>query len=109
MVIGGSGLIGTKLTLEVSRRSGFYPAIFMGYPEPLRQLHRSSVVEPQARFFCRNRGVALFVPKGNPLRIRGLSDVLRAGTRLRRGESLLLKIGDLPAIADANRVVSPRV
>ena len=25
MVIGGSGLIGTKLTLEVSRRSGFYP------------------------------------------------------------------------------------
>ena len=45
MVIGGSGLIGTKLTLEVSRRSGFYPAIFIGYSEPLRQLHRSSVVE----------------------------------------------------------------
>jgi len=38
----------------------------------LRQLHRSSVVEPQARFFCRNRGVTLLVPKGNPLGIRGL-------------------------------------
>jgi len=72
VVIGGSGLIGTKLTLEVSRRSGFYPAIFMGYPEPLRQLHRSSVVEPQERFFCRNRGVTLLVPKSNPLGIRGL-------------------------------------
>jgi hypothetical protein len=31
-----------NLTLEVSRRSGFYPDIFMGYPEPLRQLHPSS-------------------------------------------------------------------
>ena len=72
MVIGDSGLIGTKLSLEVSRRSGFYPDIFMGYPEALRQLHRSSVVEPQARFFCRNRGVTLLVPKSNPLGIRGL-------------------------------------
>jgi len=72
VVIGDSGLIGTKLSLEVSRRSGFYPDIFMGYPEPLRQLHRSSVVEPQERFFCRNRGVTLLVPKSNPLGIRGL-------------------------------------
>jgi phage tail protein X len=71
-----------NLTLEVSRRSGFYPDIFMGYPEPLRQLHERGVVGSQARFFCRNRGVTLLVRKGNPLGIRGLSDVLRAGTRI---------------------------
>ena len=70
------------LTFEVSRRSGSYPDIFMGYPEPLRQLHQRGVVEPQARFFCKNRGVMLLVRKGNPLGIRGLSDVLRAGTRI---------------------------
>ena len=71
-----------NLTLEVSRRSGFYPDIFMGYPEPLRQLHRSGVVEPQARLFCKNRGVALLVRKGNPLAIGGLNDVVRVGIRI---------------------------
>lgn len=71
-----------NLTLEVSRRSGFYPDIFMGYPGPLRHLHERGVVEAQARFFCRNRGVTLLVRKGNPLGIRGLSDVLRAGARI---------------------------
>ena len=71
-----------NLTLEVGRHSGFYPDIFMGYPEPLRQLHRDGVIEPQARFFCRNRGVMLLVRKGNPLGIRGQGDVLRAGTRI---------------------------
>jgi hypothetical protein len=55
-----------NLTLDVSRTSGFYPDIFMGYPEPLRQLHQLGVIEPQARFFCKNRGVALLVRKGNP-------------------------------------------
>jgi hypothetical protein len=69
-----------NLSLEVSRTSGFYPYIFMGYPEPLRQLHQLGVVEPQARFFCKNRGVALLVRKGNPLGIRGLADVIHAGT-----------------------------
>jgi hypothetical protein len=39
-----------NLTLDVSRRSGLYPDIFMGYPEPLRQLHQLGVIEPQARF-----------------------------------------------------------
>src|SRR6201993_1032689 len=63
-----------NLSLEVSRTSGFYPDIFMGYPEPLRQLHQLAVVEPQARFFCKNRGVALLVRKGNPLGIRGLAN-----------------------------------
>jgi Bacterial extracellular solute-binding protein len=71
-----------NLSLEVSRTSGFYPDIFMGYPEPLRQLHQLAVVEPQARFFCKNRGVALLVRKGNPLGIRGLANVIHAGTRV---------------------------
>jgi accessory colonization factor AcfC len=48
----------------------------------LRQLHQSGVIEPQARFFCKNRGVALLVRKGNPLGIRGLADVTRSGTRV---------------------------
>jgi hypothetical protein len=69
-----------NLSLEVSRTSGFYPDIFMGYPEPLRQLHQLGVVEPQARFFCKNRGVALLVRNNNPLGIRGLADVIHAGT-----------------------------
>jgi hypothetical protein len=71
-----------NLTLDVSRTSGFYPDIFMGYPEPLRQLHQLGVIGPQARFFCKNRGVALLVCKGNPLGIHGLADVLRTGTRI---------------------------
>jgi hypothetical protein len=71
-----------NLTLDVSRRSGFYPDIFLGYPEPLRQLHRQGVIDPQARFFCKNRGVALLVRKGNPFGIHGLADVVRAGTRM---------------------------
>src|SRR6267378_2413960 len=65
-----------NLTLDVSRRSTFYPDIFMGYPEPLRQLRQLGVIEPQARFFCKNRGVALLVRKGNPLGIHGLADVV---------------------------------
>jgi hypothetical protein len=71
-----------NLTLDVSRGSGFYPDIFMGYPEPLRELHRLGVIEPRARFFCKNRGVALLVRKGNPLGIQGLADVTRTGARL---------------------------
>src|SRR4029077_3546156 len=80
--IRAGGIALGNLTLEVSRRSGFYPDIFMGYPEPLRQLHERGVVESQARFFCRNRGVTLLVRKGNPLGINGLSDVPRAGMRV---------------------------
>lgn len=71
-----------NLTLDVSRSSGFYPDIFMGYPEPLRQLHQLSVIESQARFFCKNRGVALLVRKGNPLGIHSLADLMRADTRI---------------------------
>jgi len=71
-----------NLTLDVNRASGFYPDIFMGYPEPLRQLHELGIIEPQARFFCKNRGVALLVRKGNPLAIHGLADVVRRGARI---------------------------
>src|SRR5499425_2230247 len=71
-----------NLTLDVSRRSGFYPDIFMGYPEPLRQLRGLGVIEPHARFFCKNRGVALLVRKGNPRGIRSLADVTRTGARI---------------------------
>jgi hypothetical protein len=71
-----------NLSLDVSRNSGFYPDIFMGYPEPLRQLHQIGVIEPEARFFCKNRGVALLVRKGNPLGIHGLADVVRTGARI---------------------------
>ncbi|WP_407179288.1 substrate-binding domain-containing protein [Bradyrhizobium sp. STM 3562] len=71
-----------NLSLDVSRSSGFYPDIFMGYPEPLRQLHQLGVVEPEARFFCKNRGVALLIRKGNPVGIHGLADVIRPGIRV---------------------------
>ena len=66
----------------MSRGSGFYPDIFMGYPEPLRQLRELGLIEPQARFFCKNRGVALLVRKGNPLGIQRLADVTRTSARI---------------------------
>ncbi len=76
-----------NLTLDVSRASGFYPDIVMGYPDPLRQLRRLGVIAPQARFFCKNRGVALLVRKSNPLGIQGLADVTRTSARLALAES----------------------
>jgi hypothetical protein len=81
-MIRSGGIALGNLTLEVSRKSGFYPDILMGYPGPLRQLRQLGVVAPQARFFCKNRGVALLVRKGNPLGIGGLGDVTRAGARI---------------------------
>src|SRR2546427_564913 len=70
-----------NLTLDVSRRSGFYPDIVMGGPDPLRQLRELGVIERQARFFSKNLGPALLVRKGNPLGIHGLADVARTGAR----------------------------
>src|SRR5438067_10950091 len=81
MIRSGGVALG-NLTLDVSRSSGFYPDIFMGYPEPLRQLRKLGVIDSQAHFFSKNRGVALLVRKGNPLNITSLSDVLKAGTRI---------------------------
>ena len=71
-----------NLTLDVSRMSGFYPDIVMGGPEPLQQLRKLGVLEPQARFFSKNRGLALLVRKDNPLSIHDLTDVARSGARL---------------------------
>src|SRR6266446_1320990 len=70
-----------NLTLDVSRKSGFYPDIVMAGPEPLRQLRKLGVIEGQARFFSKNLGPALLVRKGNPLGIHGLADVARTGAR----------------------------
>jgi hypothetical protein len=71
-----------NLTLDVSRNSGFYPDIVMAGPEPLRDLRKLGAIEPQARFFARNRGPALLVRKGNPLGIRALNDIVRTGARI---------------------------
>src|SRR5215471_4458004 len=71
-----------NLTLDVSRKSGFYPDIVMGGPDPLQQLRKLGVIESQARFFSKNRGLALLVRKGNPLGIGGLTDVVSTGTRI---------------------------
>ena len=77
-----------NLTLDVSRASGFYPDIVMGGPAPLQVLRKLGVLEPQARFFSRNRGRALLVRKGNPLGIHGLDDVARSGARLAHADSV---------------------
>jgi len=71
-----------NLVLDVSRKSGFYPDIVMAGPEPLRQVRKLGAIEPQARFFSRNRGFALLVRKGNPLGIQDLVDVARSGGRI---------------------------
>lgn len=71
-----------NFTLDVSRKSGLFPDVVMGGPDPLRQLRELGAIEPQARFFSKNRGFALLVRKGNPLGIRSLADVTRTGARL---------------------------
>jgi hypothetical protein len=71
-----------NLTLDVSRKSGFYPDIVMAGPGPLRELRNIGAIEPTARFFSRNRGPALLVRKGNPLGIQSLTDVARTGARI---------------------------
>ena len=87
MVRSGGIALG-NLTLDVSRASGFYPDIVLGGPAPLQALRKLGVVEPQARFFCRNRGRALLVRKGNPLGIKELADVARTGARLAQADSV---------------------
>jgi hypothetical protein len=81
-MIRAGGLALGNLVLDVSRQSGFYPDIVMAGPGPLRQLRQLGVIEPQARFFSRNRGFALLVRQGNPLGIHGLADVARSGGRV---------------------------
>jgi len=71
-----------NLTLDVSRKSGFYPDIVMAGPEPLRATRRLGAIEPKARFFAKNRGPALLVRKGNPLGINSLIDIVRTRARI---------------------------
>jgi hypothetical protein len=49
-MIHSGGIALGNLTLDVSRKSGFYPDIVMGGPDPLQQLRKLRVLEPQARF-----------------------------------------------------------
>jgi hypothetical protein len=74
--------------IDFTRASGLYPDIIMGGPAPLRELHKLGVLQPQARYFSRNRGRALLVRKGNPLGIRGLADVARTGARVAQADSV---------------------
>jgi extracellular solute-binding protein len=71
-----------NLTLDVSRKSGFYPDIVMAGPEPLRELRKLGVIDPQARFFAKNRGPAMLVRKGNPLGVYPLDDIARTHARI---------------------------
>jgi Bacterial extracellular solute-binding protein len=87
MVRTGAVALG-NLTLDVSRASGLFPDVVMGGPAPQRELRKLNVVEPQARFFSRNRGRALLVRKGNPLGIHGLADVARTGARVAQADSV---------------------
>jgi hypothetical protein len=66
----------------LSFRRRTYPDIFMGYLEPLRQLRQAGVIKPQARFFCKNRGVSLLVRKAKPFGIHDLADAVRTGARM---------------------------
>ena len=81
MIMTGALSLG-NLTLEVSRKAGFYPDIVMAGPDPLKELRKAGVIEAEARFFAKNRGFALMVPKGNPMGIKGLSDVVRTKARI---------------------------
>ena len=71
-----------NLTLDVSRKSGFYPDIVMAGPEPLREVRKLGVIELQARFFSKNRGPAL---PPHFLLDADIPKALRARTRFGRG------------------------
>jgi len=84
-----SGAIGLgNLSLAFTRTSGYYPDIVMAGLAPLQELRKLDVIEAQARAFSRNRGRALVVRKGNPLRINGLADVARTGARLVQADTV---------------------
>ena len=91
-----------NLTVDFSRASGLYPDIVMGGPAPLRELRKLGVLEPQARYFSKNRGRALLVRKGNPLGIHGLADVARTGASVAQADSVEAgaRAGNRSAIED---------
>jgi len=87
-MIRAGGIALGNLSLDVSRASGFYPDAVLAGPDPLKQLRKLAVLEPQARFFSKNRGRALLVRKGNPFGIKGLADVARTGARLAQADAI---------------------
>jgi Bacterial extracellular solute-binding protein len=76
-----------NLTLDFSRTAGTFPDIVMGGLDPLQQLRKLGVLEPAARNFSKSRSLALLVRKGNPLGIRGLTDVARTRARFAQADS----------------------
>jgi len=86
-MIRAGGIALGNLSLDVSRASGFYPDVVLAGPDPLKQLRQLGVLEPEARFFSKNRGRALLVRKGNPLGINALTDVARTGARLAHADA----------------------
>jgi Bacterial extracellular solute-binding protein len=86
-MIQAGGITLGNLSLDVSRASGFYPDVVLAGPDPLKQLRKLGVLEPNARFFSKNRGRALLVRKGNPLGIRALTDVARTRARLAQADA----------------------
>jgi len=81
-MIRGQGIGFGSLTLEVSRRSGFYPDVVMGGLAPLTELHQAGVVGAEAQVFAKNRGLSLLVRAGNPLAIHHLEDLKRPDVRI---------------------------
>jgi hypothetical protein len=81
-VLKSGGISFGNLTLDVSRTSGFYPDIVMAGSTPLRELHKASIVDAEARVFARNLGFALLVAAGNPLGIHRLDDLARNDIRV---------------------------
>jgi hypothetical protein len=85
MIVGmlqGHGMSFGNLTLDVSRASGFYPDIVMAGAGPLKELHKASIVDAEARVFAQNQGLALVVAAGNPLGIHHLDDLARGDIRI---------------------------
>jgi hypothetical protein len=85
MIVGmlqGHGISFGNLTLDVSRANGFYPDIVMAGAAPLKELHKASIVDAEARVFAQNQGLALAVAAGNPLGIHYLDDLARGDIRI---------------------------
>lgn len=81
-MVRGQGIGLGNLTLEVSRRSGFYPDVVMGGVAPLTELHKAGVVGAEAHVFARNRGLSLLVRADNPLAIRSFEDLKKPEVRI---------------------------
>lgn len=81
-MVRGQGIGLGNLTLEVSRRSGFYPDVVMGGVAPLAELHKAGVVSAEAHAFARNRGLSLLVRADDPLAIQSIEDLNKPEVRI---------------------------